>query len=78
MRYATGLIVASFLVGLGRFLVPGHGLSWAGSYEAFAHILVGWLLCESLNARAEARDRLIAAASLGAITAVELVMFMLR
>lgn len=21
--------------------VPGHGLSWAGTYEAFAHIWVG-------------------------------------
>lgn len=29
------------LVGAGRFLVPGHDLSWPGVYEAFAHIWVG-------------------------------------
>jgi hypothetical protein len=38
------LAVSSLLIALGRFTVPGHELSWAGTYEAFAHIWVGILL----------------------------------
>jgi hypothetical protein len=29
---------------VGRFLVPGHALSLAGTYEAFAHIWVGAMI----------------------------------
>jgi hypothetical protein len=38
------IVVLSVLVGAGRFTVPGHGLTYAGSYEAFAHIWVGALI----------------------------------
>jgi len=37
------VVFLSVLAALGRFFVPGHGLSWAGTYEAFAHIIVGFL-----------------------------------
>ena len=35
------LVITAALLFVGRFTVPGHGLSWAGTYEAFAHIWVG-------------------------------------
>ncbi len=38
------ILVVSVLVGTARFAVPGHDVSLAGSYEAFAHIHVGFLL----------------------------------
>ncbi len=38
------IIVISLLVAIGRFLIPGHDLSWPGTYEAFAHIWVGLLI----------------------------------
>lgn len=38
------IVLGSLLVGFGRLLVPGHDLSWPGTYEAFAHIWVGVLL----------------------------------
>lgn len=43
------LFVGSVLVAAGRFTVPGHGLTYAGSYEAFAHIWVGVLLVLSFQ-----------------------------
>lgn len=43
------LLVGSVLVAAGRFTVPGHGLTYAGSYEAFAHIWVGVLLVLSFQ-----------------------------
>lgn len=33
-------LVAAAMAG-GRFLVPGHALSWPGTYEAFAHLWIG-------------------------------------
>ncbi len=33
--------LAAACVGVGRFLVPGHDLSWPGAYEAGAHVWVG-------------------------------------
>jgi len=39
------IVVGSVLVAGGRFTVPGHAVSWPGSYEAMAHIWVGVLLC---------------------------------
>lgn len=41
----------SALVAIGRFTVPGHGLSYAGSYEAVAHIWVGALIVLALDTR---------------------------
>jgi hypothetical protein len=43
-RLILFLMLASALIGLGRFLVPGHDLTWSGAYQDFAHILVGVLL----------------------------------
>lgn len=39
------IVVGSVLVAGGRFAVPGHGVSWPGTYEAVAHIWVGVLIC---------------------------------
>jgi uncharacterized membrane protein YgcG len=33
---------------IGRLAVPGHGLSLAGTYEAFAHIWVGMVLAGAI------------------------------
>ena len=40
MKCALLMILFSILVGAGRYAIPGHDLSWAGTYEAFAHIWV--------------------------------------
>lgn len=40
------ILAISLLVTVGRFFVPGHGLTWAGTYEAFAHLWVGYLICQ--------------------------------
>lgn len=78
------IIVVSVLVGLGRFLIPGHNLSWAGTYEAFAHIWVGALLVfvfernppsPIIDITTERRQWAIV--SLVAITVIEGVMFYL-
>ena len=39
------IVLVSVLVAAGRFTIPGHGVSWPGTYEAMAHIWVGVLLC---------------------------------
>jgi hypothetical protein len=59
----------------GRFAVPGHGLSWPGTYEALAHIWVGAVLAAWWFDR---RNWLAYAAALGATTALEVVMFLNR
>lgn len=38
------IIICSLIFGIGRFTVAGHALSAAGTYEALAHIWVGFLL----------------------------------
>jgi hypothetical protein len=43
-RLTTFIIASAMIVGLGRITVPGHGLSWPGTYEAFAHIWIGWMI----------------------------------
>lgn len=37
-------LVACLFTGVGRFFVPGHGLSWPGTYEAFAHLFIGGMI----------------------------------
>ena len=37
------ILIVSAVVVLGRFTVPGQGLSWPDTYEALAHIWVGVL-----------------------------------
>jgi hypothetical protein len=43
MNNTIWMTLVSVLVGLGRLTVPGHDLSYAGTYEALAHIWVGVL-----------------------------------
>lgn len=69
------VFLGSVAVAVGRFLVPGHGLSWPGSYEAFAHLWVGFLF-GVLAFRPV--DRWFVAAVLFAITVLETVLFLLR
>lgn len=71
------LLCSCVLVGIGRFMVPGHGLSWPGTYEAFAHILVGMLICLGCIGQYK-EDRVFAWIALAVLTALETVMFLLR
>lgn len=66
------LVFISVLVGIGRFLIPGHDLSWPGTYESMSHIWVGVLLCLSFQ-----KNR-IAIAAVILLSVLEVVMFMLR
>jgi hypothetical protein len=63
----------SLLTAVGRFIVPGHGLSWAGTYEAFAHLWVGGLLGVWWVRREPVYLWVV-----GALTVLETVMFLLR
>lgn len=81
------LVLASIVIGVARFFVPSHELSAAGSYEAVAHILVGFLLAVGVQRMPESyavfceqlrRNRVVAMTCLGVITAIEIVMFMMR
>ncbi len=45
------LFIISLAIGLGRFTIPGHDVSYAGSYEAVAHIWVGALFALSFQKR---------------------------
>ena len=38
------VIIAVVLIGIARPFIPMHAVSWQGSYEAIAHIVVGGLL----------------------------------
>jgi hypothetical protein len=42
--YFLGFFLVALFIAIGRFLVPGHDLSWAGTYEALAHIWVGYAM----------------------------------
>ena len=68
------IVLLFIAVGIGRFFIPGHALSWAGTYEAMAHIWVG-VLCAIL---CQKDKRKIAAACLCAITVIEIILFMNR
>ncbi len=78
MRATLTIILCALLVGAGRLTVSGHDLSWAGSYEAFSHILVGALLVVTFCPRFDNGQRWTAGLSLAAITALETVMFLTR
>lgn len=64
------LILFSVIVGIGRFAIPKHSLSLSGSYEAFAHIFVGILLCLAIQ------KNKLAFALLVLLSAIELYMFL--
>ena len=68
----AALVFLSVLVGIGRFFIPGHDLSWPGTYESMSHIWVGVLLCLSFQ-----KNRL-AIAAVVLLSILEVVMFMLR
>lgn len=81
------IVLASVAVAIGRFLIPGHDLSWAGTYEAMAHIWVGVLLVFTCsepykmafrNGEKISVNRFTAIICLASITVLEVVMFMLR
>lgn len=73
-----GAFLASFVaVLLGRFTVPGHGLSWPGTYEALAHVWVGVMLALSVTLWHKVEGKACAAA-LTVLTALETVMFLSR
>lgn len=83
----TSLLVAlaflSVVVGAVRFFIPGHDLSWPGTYEALAHIWVGVLSALALFPPGEAPDdrkrvRVVAVVSLVVTTAVEIGAFLTR
>ncbi len=63
------LVICAVLVGVVRFAVPGHAVSPAGSYEAFAHLLCGVLIACGCNGNK------LAWWLLGIITVLEAVMF---
>jgi hypothetical protein len=69
------IIALSMLFALGRFTASGQGLSWPGSYEAFAHIWVGFLIAAAIYAPGARRFSLWA---LAAITAIEIIAFLHR
>lgn len=68
------VILGSMLIALGRFTVPGHGLTYAGGYEAFAHIWVGVLLVLAIQNGWKSLPSI----ALAVISALELVMFLTR
>lgn len=69
----AAIVILSVLVGLGRFAVPGHGLSTAGSYEAIAHIWVGALFALGFCGP----HRRAAWIALGVLTVLETAMFLM-
>ena len=68
------IAIGSVLAAVGRFTVPGHGVSWPGSYEAFAHIWVGVLLCLGFVGD----HKRLAWIALALISVVEVVMAVMR
>lgn len=67
------IVLGSILIGVGRFYIPGHDLSLAGTYEAFAHIFVGFLIAQCFYS-----ERQLAITCLVILTVLETVMFLLR
>ncbi len=67
------IVILSAFFGLERaFGIHGHRLTWPGTFEAFAHIWIGFLLALWIFRRDYRR---VAWISFAAITAVETVMF---
>lgn len=64
------IVLASCIVAAARFSVPSHGFSWPGTYEAIAHIWVGFLIAVGCF-HSDKDDRKLAWLALAAITLVE-------
>lgn len=76
MKLTTLLIIASLLVAIGRFTIPGHPLTgWPGTYEAFAHIWMGFLIAVACIDTTSRKNALIL---LGALSALEVVKFLVH
>ena len=67
-------MIVSALVGIGRFLIPGHAVSLPGTYETVAHIWVGAVITVAIMKR-ERDWKIICWSLLGAITTLEGFMF---
>ncbi len=65
------IVIASLLVAGGRFTVPGHGLSWPGTYEALAHLWAGALIVLAFRSR-------LALGALVLLSLLEVVLFLMR
>lgn len=77
MKYfMLGLVTG--IVGELRFYIPGHNLSWPGTYEAMAHIWVGILLTIICCNKFQPKDRIVSGILLTLITVLETVMFLNR
>jgi hypothetical protein len=71
------IVVTAVLISIGRFTVPGHGLSWPGSYEALAHIWIGVMVAVTYY-RWRSPTGWAALTALVATSALETVMFLTR
>jgi len=69
------IYLLSLMVGVGRLTIPGHDLSWPGTYEAFAHIWVGMLLVFCFRRGTLQKSAIIC---LVITSVIEIVMFKLR
>jgi hypothetical protein len=69
------VFLGAFVMMLGRLTVPGHGLSWAGTYEALAHIWVGIVIA---GAAYDKSYRWAYLFTLAVLTLFEAVMFFTR
>ncbi|CAN5156651.1 hypothetical protein BH10PLA2_BH10PLA2_23410 [soil metagenome] len=76
MKAIVAISVLSALVTVGRFFIPGHDLSWPGTYEAIAHMWVGALLVWCFQK--ERVKRITSWSCLMVSSLVEVVMFMSR
>jgi hypothetical protein len=75
------LIIVSVLCAAGRLVIPGHKLSWPGTYEAMAHVWVGFLLAVAISPRYRTfspKVRWLAVWMLVALTVTEVVLFVLE
>ncbi len=68
----------TLLVVVGRFTVPGHGLSYAGTYEALAHIWCGAMIVLTVYEWNNEHIGKLYLFLLLLATALETVMFLLR
>ena len=67
------IIVLSIAVAVGRFTIPGHGLTgWPGFYEAMAHIFVGALIVLAISGD----NKWLSRVALGLLIVLEVVAFM--
>jgi hypothetical protein len=74
------IIGLSAVIGILRFFVPGvhHVVSWEDSYEAVAHLWVGYLLALIVINWKDRAIRNVGLWSLGIINAIELTLFFVR